>query len=160
MKLFNLTLCMLFALTFFGQGDPNKRMERFESRKIAYITEKLDLSPQESEKFWPIYREYRKELEQIKKNSDTQNIDSMSESEAQSALKNMVRAKRASLDLEERYIDRMRDAIPSSKILQLFSLEKDFRKRMLEGMKNRRMKGKMKERMKNRKERINEGDQE
>jgi hypothetical protein len=35
---------------------------RLEALKIAYITNKLNLSPEEAQKFWPIYNQYALEL--------------------------------------------------------------------------------------------------
>ena len=35
---------------------------RLEALKIAYITNKLNLSPEEAQKFWPIYNQYSLEL--------------------------------------------------------------------------------------------------
>ena len=35
---------------------------RIEALKIAYITNKLNLSPEEAQKFWPVYNQYALEL--------------------------------------------------------------------------------------------------
>jgi len=40
-----------------------EQWEKIESFRIAYFTEKLDLSPAEAETFWPLYNEYRKTME-------------------------------------------------------------------------------------------------
>ena len=53
---------------------PNKeKKERIEAMKIAYITEKLDLSSDEAKVFWPVFNDYEKEqlkLRQEKKNME------------------------------------------------------------------------------------------
>lgn len=37
-----------------------KDERKLEAQRIAYITNKLDLSSEESIKFWPVYNEYSK----------------------------------------------------------------------------------------------------
>jgi len=37
------------------------RMEKIQAAKIAYLTEKLDLSVEEAQAFWPVYNECQKE---------------------------------------------------------------------------------------------------
>ena len=45
-----------FSILSFSQGNRDK----IKTLKIAFITEKLDLSEQEAQKFWPIYNKYDK----------------------------------------------------------------------------------------------------
>jgi hypothetical protein len=37
--------------------------EKIQTLKIAFITQKLQLTPDEAEKFWPIYNQYDNEME-------------------------------------------------------------------------------------------------
>jgi len=55
-----LLLCtVLFLLGFLVRAQNGNRLEAL---KIAYITNKLNLSPEEAQKFWPIYNSYALEL--------------------------------------------------------------------------------------------------
>jgi len=42
---------------------------RLEALKIAYITKRLDLSPEEAQKFWPIYNQYAEELKRARQDA-------------------------------------------------------------------------------------------
>src|SRR5688572_24292529 len=42
------------------QQDP-KAAERINNLRIAYLTEKLELTPDQAERFWPVYREFAQE---------------------------------------------------------------------------------------------------
>jgi flagellar biosynthesis component FlhA len=54
---------LLFAfLLMFGIKMRAQNGNRLEALKIAYITNKLNLSPEEAQKFWPIYNQYALEL--------------------------------------------------------------------------------------------------
>jgi len=57
--IFALFISILFfqSLQLNAQRDRN-RHEQIQAMKIAYITERLDLSSEEAEKFWPIYNDY------------------------------------------------------------------------------------------------------
>ena len=47
-------------------AQPNVRLERFKALKVAFITEKLDLSPKEAQGFWPIYNKYSNDSDEIR----------------------------------------------------------------------------------------------
>jgi hypothetical protein len=48
-----------------AQGDGSKR-ENIESMKIAYLTKKLNLTPDEAQKFWPVFNQFSGELDAVK----------------------------------------------------------------------------------------------
>src|ERR1035437_4885758 len=64
--------------------DP-MRKEKMESMKIAFLTQKLDLTPDEAQKFWPVYNEFQKKREELRKKrreeikSAKGNLDSLSD---------------------------------------------------------------------------------
>jgi hypothetical protein len=60
-----------------GGGDrkPNpERLEKIQALYVAYITQKLKLTPDEAQKFWPVHVQYEAELQAINK-SGLQEID-------------------------------------------------------------------------------------
>ena len=63
-KILLITLLLITTTNVFAQRQ--HRFERIKALKTAYITEKVDLSSSEAEKFWPIYNKYEKELHQLK----------------------------------------------------------------------------------------------
>ena len=62
-------LAILLALTGLiqaqtkPQGDPQK----VEALKISFITNKLNLTPEEAKLFWPIYNQYEDEKKALRK---------------------------------------------------------------------------------------------
>ena len=69
--------CIVFIISFsilsFSQGNRDK----IKTLKIAFITEKLDLSEQEAQKFWPVYNAFEEENFKFRKQSfeTKKNID-------------------------------------------------------------------------------------
>ncbi len=48
-----------------------KKQQDIRALKVAFISKELDLTPEEAEKFWPVYHQYDKEMEiAAKDNSD------------------------------------------------------------------------------------------
>jgi hypothetical protein len=45
------------------RGNDPERREQIESMKIAFLTKRLDLTPEEAKKFWPVYNQYSEELD-------------------------------------------------------------------------------------------------
>ena len=39
-----------------------KKLADIEALKVAFISKELDLTPDEAQKFWPVYNQYSKEL--------------------------------------------------------------------------------------------------
>jgi len=64
-------LCLgLFISLFTGlkmtaQDDKPDKRAQLESQKIAFITNKLNLSVSEAQKFWPVYNEFQQKNQEI-----------------------------------------------------------------------------------------------
>ena len=44
---------------------PGQSAERMQSIQVAYLTRELNLSPQDAEKFWPVYNRYQDEMRTV-----------------------------------------------------------------------------------------------
>ena len=51
-----ITLALNCAVYISGQ---NPNMDRINAYRIAFLTRRLNLTPQEAQKFWPVYNEYQ-----------------------------------------------------------------------------------------------------
>ena len=67
--------------------DP-KVQERIKNLRIAYISDKLGLTPEQAEKFWPVYRGFsderkalRMEFAKSRKEINTQNLTPVQQEE-------------------------------------------------------------------------------
>lgn len=117
--------------------DP-KAMERIKAARIAYITEKLGLTPAEAEKFWPVYNEFDKKREAIKlearlarKNPDaTKSV----EENQKAAIAQQHEFRQKELNLEKDYSGRLLNVVSAQKVMSLPKAEKDFRTILLNRM--------------------------
>lgn len=61
---------LMMATAVFTQKDGERmkdKREKMEKLKIAFITEELNLSQEEAQKFWPIYNKKEENLREIRK---------------------------------------------------------------------------------------------
>jgi hypothetical protein len=69
MKKFVIILSLLFLHNYFcvGQTQSDTSRNRIEGIKETYMNKELKLTPEESQKFWPTYNNYFKEIRQARK---------------------------------------------------------------------------------------------
>jgi Holliday junction resolvasome RuvABC DNA-binding subunit len=116
--------------------------ERIQAARVAYITEQLALTPEEAEKFWPIYREFtdkrkqtEKELRHARKNPAA---DKTAEENDKALVELGFKVKQQQLDLEKEYSEKLLKVIPAQKVRMLPEVEHKFRQLVLEQIKQRR----------------------
>ncbi len=141
----------VLALLFFAGSShaqhrgPQERgmLERFKSEKISYITEQLDLSPEEAQQFWPLYNAYekkrmelnieRRKLERHYKES----AETIKEKEVIGMLDDMHAIALKEVKLNKAYNDQFLKVLSPKKVLALHHIEKRFRTRMLKKFRER-----------------------
>jgi hypothetical protein len=139
------------------QQDP-KAQERINNLRIAYLTEKLGLSSDQAEKFWPVYREFaqertklRGEIRDAQKGIDPNNPDPKKQQEL---LDLGLRVKQRELDLEKDYSGRLLKVISAQQMLNLRKAEQDFRAMLINQIQQRRMMQQRKENFRDRNQRL------
>lgn len=139
------TLLFLFGtLSLFAQ-----RGENLETLHTAFITEKLNLSPQEAQKFWPVYNQYHSDMEALKKqrkdNKDMINkaggIDNMSDADVQKLIASETDIESRELDLRKQYISKFEQVIPARKVAKFYIAEDEFKLYLLKQLTERRRGG-------------------
>lgn len=141
-------LSMSFA---FGQDQPDvdpvaqdpKVQEKIKNLRIAYISDKLGLTSEQAEKFWPVYREFsdqRKELRQeFAKSRKEFNSQNITPRDPEEQVKLGLELKQRELDLEKDYSGRLMKIITAQQMLNLRKAEGDFQRMILQQVQQRRM---------------------
>ena len=138
-------LCSLFltpaALLAQGEGKPGK--ERIEAMKIAFITDRLQLTPDEAKGFWPIYNKMETEMKELRKKyrlSEEEELPAdMTEQEAEKRLNELISFREAQVALIKKYQNEFKKVISSKKILLLYRAEEDFKRELIRKIRERRM---------------------
>lgn len=149
MKNLNFIFLLLMAIPLLLRAQPggpdDKRLEEIKAQKVAYITTKLDLSPAEAQLFWPVYNEYSQKKEAIhherfgkKGKMGPVDHDKITEEEAGEMIDNMVADQEKMASIEKEYSLKFRKILPVKKVLRLYEAEMDFKRVLLNRIKERR----------------------
>ena len=126
-------LCYLFVLFAFLKLFPqagNKR-EKIEAVRVAFITQKLNLTVDESQKFWPVYNEYQDKLKAARQEFRKQSNVFTNDKEAQDYLDAELLLKQRELSLYKEYYEKIKKTLPVKKVAELRQAEEDFKKELL-----------------------------
>lgn len=131
----------LFMLSMAAYSQPGERYqskrEMIRSYKIAFITDRLALTPEEAQKFWPLYNEYEGHRETIQREMfkddtlDDLNIDLLTEEEATEIADNQIIKAQKLLDLRKEYHIEFKSVLPVKKVLKLYQAERDFQHELI-----------------------------
>lgn len=147
MKRYTLSLLLSCALllgstaAFSQSSSKEERSENVEAAKIAFLTDKMELTSDQSQKFWPLYNEYeakRRTLIKGYRSGYRQDVDALSEAEAKSRIDNMFVTKEKELELEKEYANRYLRVITSKQLIKLYRGERDFTKMLLKRLDDKR----------------------
>jgi len=131
---------LLFTATTFAQKG-----ERIKALKTAHITNALDLSASEAEKFWPVYNAHEEKMATLRRTERREmfevvktGIDQITDAEANALIEKGIQMKTTELEYHKELVANLRGVIPPTKILKLRKAEEEFKRKLLELMKNRR----------------------
>lgn len=117
--------------------------ERIKSEKVAFITEKLDLTVAEAQSFWPLYNEFTNlsdelflEERQIAREL-RHNKQELSQNEMSEKLDRLFEIRIEQAKLEKKYHQKYKEVLPTIKVVALFHVEHDFRRHLLRKYKKR-----------------------
>lgn len=135
------TLILFLSLSVFAQRDWEKKRERMETQKIAFITNSIDLTSKEAQQFWPIYNSQMKKVESLRKERHqiseeiNQNISHLSEKEIEQKIIHLFEIETEELALKKVHFSEIKQVIGSRKFAQLRKAEMQFKKELLKKIK-------------------------
>ena len=138
----SLILGMLLLISMISYSQKSERKEKMDeklkSQKIAYITSELELSPEESQVFWPIYNEHETEINKLKEGMKRVKPSSeMTEEAAAELVSQSLEFEEKALQLKKSYLNKMAEVLPMTKIAKLQMLEREFKRKMLRKIRDR-----------------------
>jgi Skp family chaperone for outer membrane proteins len=144
-KLITIICIFLFSIISISAQVKKGSREKIKAIKASYLTEQLNLSSEEAEKFWPIYNEYNKNQHAIRNELRTElkpnfkiGIDSISEEKAEKlvALKINISKKIYESDID--FLAKIKKVLPFKKILKLQIAEMEFGRKLMHRYKGKR----------------------
>ena len=139
MKRFYFILVLFFSVctSVVAQDDDKNDGGRLEAYKIAFLTKKLSLSPEEAQRFWPIYNKYQNEVRSTRR-------------EYREKKGSEIEMEEKILNIRKKYNSEFGKALSAEKVNAFFKAEKEFgtivKQEMMDrrGDQNRKPRGKEK----------------
>lgn len=147
-KLLVLLAISMPVVGVFAQPDDapllsEERLREVKAQKIAYLTGRLDLSPEEAQTFWPIYNAYdeardanRKEMRRTMRPGRAEEAP-LTEQQALERLNKGLELRQRELELERTYKDRFVKAIGAVRTVELLRAEHEFDREVLRRIRER-----------------------
>ena len=153
-------IVLLFLNSLFSQGwGPKKdRHQRKETMIIWKLTEELELTSEQAEKFFPEHREHRQNIEGLREKIENLgeeswgNFDNINSKEITKIIKERQDLKKKIIDLETEFIFSMENLLNSKQLALLAT----FKSRMMNDMRSD-LKGKKKHKKKKKKRKKGRG---
>jgi hypothetical protein len=133
-------LVMICSLQVVAQ---NANRERLNSYKIAFFTKRLNLTPQEAERFWPVYNEYQEEKNKIQLQraglyrNFNQNELNMNEKEMSETGDLLISLEVKEADLSVAFHKKIKTILTPVKVLRLYQAENQYRLLLLNELRDR-----------------------
>ena len=132
-KLFiTLALGSLLATGSFAQQQPQNKAQRIENFRVAYISQHLNLTTEESQRFWPVYNAYRADRRKLRQNYMQESNGGKLTAQQQIAFD------QAKLNIKKQYTPKLIEAIGENKLNQLIVVEDNFKKELVRMLGNRK----------------------
>lgn len=145
-----LTLLLFSSFGLSAQMKYRKgKQEKIKAAKVAFITDKLDLTEKEAQQFWPLYNSFQKKInslrfeerQKIKKQiGGLENLDALSESEAKQIVKRIGDIKSDVYKTEKEFQQKLKGILSYKKVLKLEIAEREFHRTLIRKLKHRRIK--------------------
>lgn len=142
-------LIVFISVNALAQDGPfiRKKREQIKSLKVAFITEELNLTPDEATKFWPLYNAYEEKQQEIKKQRlkgylermDDDSFDKLSEKEATVMLAQMESSEEELYQARKKFVASLKGVISPLKILKLKKAEENFNRKLLQQYRDRKL---------------------
>ncbi len=122
----------IFSIGFSAnaQSDPE-----LKSIKIALLTERMHLTSQQSEKFWPVYNRYEtemrvvwREMRQLREKGDAGN-------NSKQAVDRLQQLEEDRVKIRGKYKDAFLKVINANQLASMYAAESEFRKMLVERLK-------------------------
>jgi hypothetical protein len=127
-KIRNICVSFIFILCFF---EVNAQQSNVELAKIAFISQRLKLTSEQTPLFWPLYNEYNDKKAaiklQIKKLSLENFNEKVTDSEILSDIKKLYILKQKELEIEKEFSEKCLKILTPKQFAELYQAERDFK---------------------------------
>ena len=100
-------------------GDELSKQERIKALYVAYVSQQLNFTPEEAQKFWPVHTQFENELKSVKKDLPE------------------LPKQQARLDIKKKYQESFNKIIGVNRCERFFRMDGEFKRKLLERVEKR-----------------------
>ena len=111
-----------FSMAFAQENQPVdeiSKQERIKALYVAYVSQQLNFTPEEAQKFWPVHTQFETDLKSVKK--DLPELDKQ----------------QARLNIKKKYQDNFNKIIGTNRCERFFRMDGEFKRKLLDRMEKR-----------------------
>ncbi|GAA3930890.1 hypothetical protein [Hymenobacter algoricola] len=115
-------------------GGRQARLSQLENAKIAYLTDKISLTQDQAQKFWPVYNEFTDKRRDINKRLRLlriDNADGLTDQQIKDNLTQGLALRQNEVTLEKEYFEKFQKVLSIRQVGRLFLAERQFTKEVL-----------------------------
>lgn len=124
-----------------AQRRSEEEIKKIQDAKVAIITNRLNLTPEQSTGFWPVYNEYSQKRREIhraqRKIINEKKAEGQNDEQVLGNLKEVQDLKQKELDLEKEYQNKFLKVITASQVIELYKAERTFNDMLIQRLKQR-----------------------
>jgi len=125
-----------------GDSKPDARKEAIEARRIAFLTDRIGLTPEEARLFWPVYNQHRQKREEVNaafraRWDRVKKVSDLSPEDAAAFGEDQIRRLEQLIVLKRRFHEDLKRILSPMKIALLYEAERDFNRILFQEAKRR-----------------------
>jgi hypothetical protein len=101
-------------------GDELSKQERIKALYVAYVSQQLNFTPEEAQKFWPVHTQFETELKSV--NKGLPELDKQ----------------QARLNIKKKYQDNFNKIIGNNRCERFFRMDGEFKRKLLDRVEKQR----------------------
>jgi hypothetical protein len=136
------------GLQLSAQTRQAEKQENLQQQKVSFFTENLRLTASESTRFWPAYNDYQNRRDKLTRDRNTlmkyfeSNKTNMTEAEATELIDKYIAFQQEETRLLESYTKKFQEFLPAKKVMRIYIVELDFKKWLLENLRQNKAQAK------------------
>ncbi len=130
---------LFLALLFTSFAMLGQNGGRVQAMKVAYITNRVGFTPEESEKFWPLYNQFDQKDKAIRSEYKFKgNLLTISDAEAEQFIEGNFIMEEKILNLKKQFYQDMKKFLTPRKIMLFKKAEREFNLQLVKNLRERR----------------------
>lgn len=101
-------------------GDEQTKQERIKALYVAYVTQQLQLTPDEAQKFWPVHTQFETDLKAVRQDQPE-----------------LVKEE-ARLNIKKRYQENFTKILGNNRCERFFRMNEEFKRKLKDRLQNQR----------------------